>query len=70
MIGQNKKIIASILLVLISFIGVAQTPVDGTPPPPMPPPPPGLSIESPLLVILVLVGLFLGIRRKLKYSNN
>jgi hypothetical protein len=43
---QNKKILASILFVLISFVSIAQGSV---PPPPMPPPPPGLPIDDAML---------------------
>jgi hypothetical protein len=56
MIVQNKKIFASILFVLISFVCSAQ--LDGsTPPPPAPPPPPGLPIDSaiPALFLLALI---------------
>jgi hypothetical protein len=48
---QNKKILASILFVLISFVCVAQS---VGPPPPSPPPPPGLPIDGGLVVLLVL----------------
>ncbi|WP_290698312.1 PID-CTERM protein-sorting domain-containing protein [Lacinutrix sp.] len=54
---QNKKIIASILFVLISFVCSAQMP-----PPPQPPPGPvGLPIDSGILLLLVagvLYGIF------------
>jgi hypothetical protein len=49
---QNKRIIASILFVLISFVCVAQK----LPPPPTPPPPVGLPIDGG-----VLIGVFVAI---------
>lgn len=52
---QNTKIVASILLVLVGTVCIAQT----TPPPPMPPPPPGLPIDGGVFVALLL-GLFYG----------
>ena len=63
---QNKKILASILFVLISFVSVAQG--SGNPPPPMPPPPPGLPIDSGIFILLLL-GLLLGVHFKLKASK-
>ena len=57
MIIQNKRIIASILFVLISFVSIAQ---GSGPPPPAPPPPPGLPIDSGLLILLIS-GLFFGV---------
>ncbi|GAA0736924.1 MULTISPECIES: PID-CTERM protein-sorting domain-containing protein [Flavobacteriaceae] len=60
---QNRKILASILFVLISFVCNAQ--VDGTPPPPIPPPPPGLPIDGGI-AFLVAIGLFYGIKKKIK----
>lgn len=62
---QNKKIIASILFVLISFVCMAQRAGDGIPPPPSPPPPPGLPIDG-ALPFLLLAGIFYGIKNKLK----
>lgn len=62
---QNKKILASILFVTISFVCVAQGAGEGIPPPPGPPPPPGLPIDSALLVLFVVALLF-GIYRKFK----
>ncbi|NNL15813.1 MAG: hypothetical protein HKO81_04130 [Flavobacteriaceae bacterium] len=59
---QNKKIIASILFVLISFVCVAQS---SGPPPPSPPPPPGLPLDGGILALLGL-GLFYGIKKLLK----
>ena len=46
---QNKKILASILFLLISFVCMAQK---VTPPPPtaLPPPPPGLPIDGGVLL--------------------
>ena len=55
---QNKKIIASILFLLISFVSVAQT-MSG-PPPPAPPPPPGLPIDAGIYMLLA-VGLVYGV---------
>ena len=65
---QNKKIFASILFVLISFVCMAQRPGDGTtlPPPQMrPPPPPGLPIDG-ALPILIIGALIYGVKSKLK----
>jgi hypothetical protein len=59
---QNKKIIASILFVLISFVCAAQ--VSG-PPPPSPPPPPGLPIDGGILALLGL-GLVYGAKKLLR----
>ena len=59
---QNKRIIASILFVLISFVCVAE---GEFPPPPTPPPPPGLPIDGGVMVALGL-GLFYGARKLLK----
>ncbi len=59
---QNKKILASILFVLISFVCSAQ---GATPPPPMPPPPPGLPIDGLVSVVLAL-GVLYGVRKKIK----
>ena len=56
---QNKKILASILFVLISFVCVAQ---GGDPPPPMPPPPPGLPIDG-FTSIAVILGMFFGAKK-------
>jgi len=66
MIIQNKRIFASILFVLISFVSVAQG--SGNPPPPMPPPPPGLPIDSGVLILLLL-GLLLGAYFKFKTAK-
>jgi hypothetical protein len=67
---QNKKIFASILFVLISFVCMAQTPSNGMPPPPSAPndggtPPPGLPIDG-ALPVLMLVALIYGVKNKLK----
>ena len=59
---QNKKIIASILFVLISFVCIAQ---GSGPPPPSPPPPPGLPIDGGILALLGL-GLVYGIKKLFK----
>ncbi len=56
---QKKRILASILFVLISFVCVAQDP-----PPPGPPPGPGLPIDGGVLFGLVLA-LFYGARKLL-----
>jgi len=60
---QNKKIFASILFVLISFVCTALQ----IPEPPLgpPPPPPGLPINTALPILLV-VALFYGIKKKLE----
>lgn len=63
---QNRKYIASILFVLISFVCNAQT--DGTPPPPVPPPPPGLPIDD-FLPILLVVALVYGIIKRVKIAE-
>ena len=62
MMIQNKRIIASILFVLISFVCVAQVGGGPAPPPPAPPPPPGAPIDGGLLVG-VFVALFYGAKR-------
>jgi hypothetical protein len=62
---QYKRIFASILFVLISFVCLAQT---GNPPPPQPPPPPGLAIDMGVIFGVVL-GLFFGIKKLLKIHN-
>ncbi len=59
---QNKKILASILFVLISFVCVAQS---SGPPPPSPPPPPGLPVDGGLLALLG-IGLLYGAKKLLK----
>lgn len=56
------KIVASILLMLISFVCFAQA---GVPPPPMPPPPPGLPIDGGVFTGLI-AGLFYGAYRLFK----
>lgn len=61
---QNMKILTSLLFLLISFVGVAQT----MPPPPQPPPPPGLPIDSGILAMMVL-GLFYGVYKLLKANK-
>ncbi|MFV9551788.1 hypothetical protein [Algibacter sp. PT7-4] len=62
---QNKRIIASILFVLISFVCAAQTLPE--PPPPGPPPPPGFPIDGGILAG-VMFALFYGIK-KLVFSK-
>ncbi len=61
---QNKKIFASVLFVLVSFVCSAQT----VPPPPTPPPPPGLPIDGLVPAILALAG-FYGVRMKIKQKK-
>jgi hypothetical protein len=63
---QNRKYIASILFVLISFVCNAQ--VDGTPPPPVPPPPPGMPIDD-FLPILLVIALLYGVVKRFKFSK-
>ncbi len=63
MIMQNKRIIASILFVLISFVCAAQA----LPPPIQGPPPPGLPIDGGVL-FGVFAGLIYGVK-KLVFSN-
>ena len=58
---QNKKTVASILFVLISFVCVAQS----VPPPPAPPPPPGLPIDGGVLAGL-FIGIVIGVKKLLK----
>ncbi|EMQ95896.1 MAG: hypothetical protein CMP05_02740 [Xanthomarina sp.] len=58
---QNKKMVASILFVLISFVCIAQN----TPPPPLPPPPPGLPIDGGVLAGLC-IGIVIGVKKLLK----
>jgi len=60
---QNKKIFASILFVLISFVCIAQRPNDGVPPPPSPPPPPGLPIDG-AIPMAIIGALYFGIKNK------
>jgi len=60
---QNKRIIASILFVLISFVCQAQG--TNNPPPPSPPPPPGLPIDGGVLVAMS-IGLAYGSKRLLE----
>lgn len=55
---QNKKIIASILFLVVSFVSNAQG--EGMPPPPAPPPPPGLPIDGAIFVLFA-IALALGI---------
>jgi len=58
MMIANKKVVASNLFVLISFVCAAQQ--GNNPPPPQPPPPPGLPIDGGL-VMLIILGLAYGI---------
>ncbi|MFG6685256.1 PID-CTERM protein-sorting domain-containing protein [Mariniflexile sp. HNIBRBA6329] len=64
MIIQNKRIFASILFVLISFVCVAQ----GGPPPPGPPPV-GLPIDGGILAG-ICVGLFYGVKKLIFKKDN
>jgi len=57
---QKKRILASILFVLISFICVSQTP----PPPAAPPPPVGFPIDGGILSGIVFA-IFYGVRKLL-----
>ena len=61
---QNRKYIASILFVLISFVCYGQA----APPPPVPPPPPGLPIDD-FLPVLLIIALLYGIIRQVKFSK-
>jgi len=63
---QNKTILASILLFLISFVSLAQ---GGNPPPPMPPPPPGLPIDN-FLPFFFIFAIAYGVYRNLKPAKN
>ncbi len=65
MTTRTLKIIASILLFLISGHGFTQ---GGNPPPPMPPPPPGLPIDGGL-IFLIIAALLFGIYKKLRLSK-
>ena len=62
---QNKRIVASVLFVLISYVCVGQTL-----PPPGPPPPVGLPIDGGLLFGGVFA-LFYGVKKMLfdKHKN-
>lgn len=61
---QNKKILASILFVTISFVCSAQA----VPPPPAPPPPPGLPIDNYIYVLFV-AALIYGVVKKFKLAK-
>ncbi|WP_346881787.1 hypothetical protein [uncultured Algibacter sp.] len=56
----NKRIVTSILFVLIGFVCIAQAP--DTMPPPGPPPPPGTPIDGGLLYGMAFA-LFYGIKK-------
>ena len=68
---QNKKLFASILFVLISFVCMAQSPNNGMPPPPSAPNdggstiPPGLPIDG-AIPTLIIAGLFYGVKKKIE----
>lgn len=66
---QNKRIIASILFVLISVVCVAQSIPGPTPPPPGPPPPVGFPIDGGLLYGIAFA-LFYGAKKLLLKRNN
>jgi hypothetical protein len=61
MIVKYKTIFASILFVLMSFECMGQI----EPPPPMPPPPPGLPIDGMVVIVLIL-GLLYGVKKRLE----
>lgn len=63
MIIQNKRIIASILFVLISVVCVAQSP-----PPPGPPPPPALALDGGVIFGLCC-GLMYGAVKLVKHKK-
>lgn len=65
---KNKRLIASILFLLISFVCVAQIP-GPTPPPPGPPPPKGFPIDGGLLYGMAFA-LFYGVKKLLLKRNN
>jgi hypothetical protein len=68
MIMQRKTIFASILLLSISFVSMAQG--IGNPPPPMPPPPPGLPLDGVLItVVCIIVGIYFGVRKIMSFEN-
>ena len=56
---QNKRLFASILFVLISFVCMAQS---TKPPPPLPPPGPGLPIDGGVL-LGVFFAIFYGVKK-------
>jgi len=66
---QNKKIFASILFVLISFVCLAQVPSNGMPPRPSAPSagpvPVGLPIDG-ALPLLIIAGLIYGVKKKIE----
>lgn len=61
---QNKRIFASILFVLISFVCASQIPGAEPPPPGVPPPPPGLPIDGSVLFGAAFA-IFYGVRKLL-----
>ena len=60
---QNKRLFASILFVLISFVCMAQI-VPEAPPPPLPPPPPGAPIDGGVL-LGACFAIFYGVKKLL-----
>lgn len=68
MIVYNKKFLASVLLVLSSFVGMA---FQDPPPPPVPmsgPPPPGMPINDKEIVLFVIAIVY-GIYKIIKLSK-
>ncbi|WP_372935866.1 PID-CTERM protein-sorting domain-containing protein [Seonamhaeicola sp.] len=63
---QNRRIFASILFVLISFVCVGQVDL---PPPSPPSPPPGFPIDGGV-IFGVLIAIFYGVRKILFSSGN
>lgn len=59
---QNRRKIASVLFVLISFVCAAQKTPE---PPPSPPPAPGTPIDGWVLIVL-LIGLVYGVYKSFK----
>ncbi|MFS4483389.1 PID-CTERM protein-sorting domain-containing protein [Hyunsoonleella sp. 2307UL5-6] len=64
MMIQNKRTLASILFILISFVCIAQG-GGNIPPPPQPPPPVGLPIDGGIFIGL-LVAVFYGGKKLMK----
>lgn len=77
MTKQNKKIIVSILFILVCSIATSQIytsfffiqpggPCPGGPPCGPPPPNPGLPLDGPLMFVLAIAGVYLGMKKKIK----
>ena len=62
----NKKILASILFVIVGTVCLAQ--VDNPPPPEIQDTPPGLPIDG-LTTLFVAIGAFYGVRKVIQNSN-